>query len=834
MLSVRIDGREVETTPVSLARLVFDGKVDRHSPAKTPGATAQRSLEQSLESPHCEALSDELLSRLRSMYASQSPEIDIQGLCEQVERLCRWHWTNPHVAARFFWAAAWLNDVMDRLENAAEFYDMFLQTSSRESHLRLLAYNNRGVLRIRLGRLEGVLDLAKAAIPEPEDETGPQPVGLPAACFNLLNLINVSLESAALTRVVDEELAVYLSQLGQQAMASWFGGENPASSDELPSGADAASEAKPRFAILRDPSCKRLNTFTSRLALHAGDLAGGDGAAGTERLSSSASRLILWDSRSNGDGLSGNVAAGDVERSLLGSYGYCAEAANLLLSEDVPSSLTRQESPLIRAEQAAREELAIIENHLTLGQYELAKSRLEVQRRILTSLNRRGRLSGLLTRVEALLERAASLQSQSEQLDLQRTCASLISEVERHCRLVDLCRAEREHDDLVGKLQQVRSGLDPQTGGEVAALLGELAARLERHIRRLKRLEIRRSIRGPMRTLRQNWPRDWTMPVPEEVERALAQCCVSDPQCCVEDWAAVKDRLDGHQGQYHLHKAMVLLQANPISWDAVETELTPALVCKPDLWLALSPLFGLPCPSGGESTASVQATMRTAAVRLFDESSQQAGNDAPLHRAAGLLTRAFQQMEGRANRCLALWRCVAATLSPALERENLDAMTQIKGLAQRCLDSWPMGIVELPGRVDPRNPVNLFLESCDKARRLVEAARLLNARPPRWDEAAHCYGKLLDLGLDTRGQLSRAATGYYLAIGHEQDAPPVQRRILAGLETWVAERPQEAVSQVRKKDLVEEAAKLRTAADDCSNGSKGGGRDPQDKGKSEA
>ncbi|MEN6338191.1 MAG: hypothetical protein ABFE01_28370, partial [Phycisphaerales bacterium] len=615
MLIVRIDGREVETTPVSLARLVFDGKVDRHSPAKTPGATAQRSLEQSLESPHCEALSDELLLRLRSMYASESPEIDIQGLCEQVEQLCRWRWVNPYVAARFFWAAAWLNDVMDRLENAAEFYDMFLQTSSRESHLRLLAYNNRGVLRIRLGRLEGVVDLARAAIPQPEDETQSLPVGLPAACFNLLNLINVSLESAALTRVVDEELAAYFSQLGEQARAAWLANESPASSDDPPAGADLASEARPRFAILRDPSCKRLNTFTSRLALHAGDLAGGDGAAATGRLSCGASELILWDSRSSGDGLPWNGGE-EIARSPAGQHGRCAEAAGLLLSEDVPSSLTRQESPLARAEQGAREELATIENHLTLGQYELAKSRLDVQRRILTSLNRRGRLSGLLTRVDALLERAAYLQSQSEQLDLQRTCASLISEVEQHCRLVDLCRAEREHDDLVGKLRQVRSGLDSQTGGEVAGLLDELAARLDRHIRRLKRLEIRRTIRGPMRTLRQDWPKDWAVPVPEAVEKALAQCCVSDPQCCVDDWTAVKDRLDGHQGQYHLHKAMALLQASPVSWEAVEAELVPALVCKPDLWPAISPLFGLPCPSGGESTTSVQTTMRTAAARL--------------------------------------------------------------------------------------------------------------------------------------------------------------------------------------------------------------------------
>ena len=86
MLSVRIDGREVEMTPASLARLAFDGKVDRHSPSKTPGTTAERSLEQSLEPPYCEALSDELLCRLRSMYASESPVVDLHVLCEQVER----------------------------------------------------------------------------------------------------------------------------------------------------------------------------------------------------------------------------------------------------------------------------------------------------------------------------------------------------------------------------------------------------------------------------------------------------------------------------------------------------------------------------------------------------------------------------------------------------------------------------------------------------------------------------------------------------------------------------------------------------------------------------
>jgi hypothetical protein len=351
----------------------------------------------------------------------------------------------------------------------------------------------------------------------------------------------------------------------------------------------------------------------------------------------------------------------------------------------------------------------------------------------------------------------------------------------------------------------------------------------------VRRLEIRKGIRGPMRTLRRNWPGDWAAPVPEAAQQALAQCHRSDPQCCVEDWAALREQLDGHQGHYHLHKAMAALQAGQVSWDSAHGDLVDALVLKPDLWPALAPFFGLFCPSDGGAPMAAQAAD---------------GTNGSLCRAGELLERTFERMENRANRRLALWRCVAATLVPVLEREDLDAISQVRDLADRCLDHWPAGTPELPGRVDPRNPVALFLESCDKARRLVEAGQRLNARPPQWDQAASDYGALLDLGLDTRGQLMRAVTGYYLAASHNQDAPRVQREILARLENWVAGKS-EAVQQVRKQDVVQEITRLRAAV--CAgepaagsernalagalggspNDAKGGGHDPQDEGKSE-
>src|SRR4030042_3535250 len=127
MLRVRIDGHEVETTPISLAKLVFDGKADRHSPSRSSGEIAEQALEQSLGSVHCEALTSELHRRLQLMYSTDSSAVDVQQLRTQVGDLCQWRWAYPHIAARFFWAAAWLTALMDRLESAVSLYDAFLQ-----------------------------------------------------------------------------------------------------------------------------------------------------------------------------------------------------------------------------------------------------------------------------------------------------------------------------------------------------------------------------------------------------------------------------------------------------------------------------------------------------------------------------------------------------------------------------------------------------------------------------------------------------------------------------------------------------------------------------------
>jgi hypothetical protein len=414
MLCVRIEGHEVETTPASLAELVFDGKVDRHSPARLPAGVMERipnatgrawgpaqSLEQSLRAPYCEALTSELHRRLRRMCTLDVSAVDVQELCARVEDLCQWRWPNPPLVARFFWTAGWLNELVDRPKSALDFYETFLLMPARESHLRLLALNNRGVLRIHLGRLDGVEDLARAAVGDfglrtadcglketheanpPSAIRNPQGDGLPAACFNLLNLINVSFGAADLLRAVDEELMDFFSRLPAEGRVLWLGPRDSCG------------------PILRDPTYQGLNRLVTRLAAQARMLVayrdatppvGETGPVRTrsqshypsDRASSLFCRLSLWDCHGEGD----SAGAPDVSRGAYpfveGGHQRYAEAASLLPSDDVPSLLTRPEGPLVRVEQAAQEEMALIEGHLASGQYELARSRLQVQRRILS------------------------------------------------------------------------------------------------------------------------------------------------------------------------------------------------------------------------------------------------------------------------------------------------------------------------------------------------------------------------------------------------------------------------------------------------------------------
>jgi hypothetical protein len=348
------------------------------------------------------------------------------------------------------------------------------------------------------------------------------------------------------------------------------------------------------------------------------------------------------------------------------------------------------------------------------------------------------------------------------------------------------------------RLQQFRAPLSPQADAEVVGLLDELAARSRRHLHELERAEIGKEIADPWQHVQKNWPSDGSIPVPDSVQQALTQCRLHDPQGWMEDWAALQERLDVHQGQYYVHKALSALQSNPDAWEQTRDDLVQALRCDPDSWPALAPAFGLTGGDGG--------------LRETDDANPPSALRPPpltVDHAGWLLERAFQRIGADAGKCVRLWQAVERTLAPALAGGDVEALAQARILAERCRGYWPVGVPEAPGCADPRHPVNRFLEAWEKARGLVEAQRLLEAQPPQLDQAEKCLVDLLRSGLDTRGQLQRVVTELYLVRFHEKDAPPVQRSVLAGLEDWVRTVPQEQVPQMREQEIVEETERVR-------------------------
>ncbi len=799
MLRVRIDSHEAEVSPISLAQMVLDGQVDRHDPTKSSDGAAERPLEYALEPAHLEALTGELVRRLRSMYASRESLDDVDGLRDRVEALCQWHWSAPGPRARFLWVAAWLNELTGRFDAAVTCYDAFLQVRCHEPLLRLLAYNNRGVLRLRLGRLEGVQDLARSALAlEKTPATLKRSDGLPAACFNLLNLINVAVHLESLTEVVDEALSEVFVRLPEDLRQLWLGSE---SMDEMDQGSavpdmssEAAGDSWAQMFILRDPTHRRLNRLTSNLAAEAVRLSPAGTLASSDRSQEKADRPFLWGGEVEGDGL--QEAEGDKPRGhrLEGVPDRYAEAASLLLAGEIPSSLVRRTSPGSQAEQLAMEELAEIENLAAAGNHELARARLEVQRKVLTALNHREHLAGLLERIDTQLRWIERSEQELEQLELQRVCGKLISEIEQFCQLVSLSQAERKIEPIRRRVQHYRAEVSAQTGQAVLELLDELAQRAEGHLARLKRLEVKKQVREPFRVLRQNWPGDWAIPVPDAAYVALAECHVNDPGGRVHDWASLKDQLDAHQAQYHLRQALAQLPSDYVTWDEIETALVDGLSLNPDLWSAAAPMFGLldshgtkePSDGGTEIRLALESAAGRLLAALPADSHDGPSDSIPslLQKANVLLAHVFRQLHGDARRFVHLWRCLERTLWPVLARGSEEMIVEVEAIAATCLDHWPAGGKKTPTRNDPRNPVRIFLESSERSKCLAQAERWLNLAAPEPQKARKCLSRAFDLGLETPDQWRRAATGLYLMEYGQEDTLQVQRRVLDRVDAW--------------------------------------------------
>src|SRR5690606_12639726 len=164
MLEIQVAEEWKAYEPEALARAVLDGDLVRSTQARNRSQRrGEGPLDELLDPTHFEAISRELLDRLHTLYLQGTHALETTPLRQRLENLLDWGWDDPVIRGRVWSAAAWSEVLTGSWQSAVHLYGLFLDQPEPEPLLRLLAYNNRGVLRCRFGRPGGVLDLGRAA-----------------------------------------------------------------------------------------------------------------------------------------------------------------------------------------------------------------------------------------------------------------------------------------------------------------------------------------------------------------------------------------------------------------------------------------------------------------------------------------------------------------------------------------------------------------------------------------------------------------------------------------------------------------------------------------------
>ncbi len=847
VLSIQLNDKWVALEPVAVARMMLDGELDQSTPARDLTQTdAEGPLARFLSHPHFEELGGQLLRHLHSMYLAGSAGIRPDTLRARVANLCKWDLSDRIIRGRLWWVAGWLEELTGSFERAIQFYDLVLQQPSAETSLRLLACSNRGVLRIRLGRVEGVRDLARAAILlDPDQSASPWATVLPAAAFNLLNLLNVAVQSEALCDGVELVLVDFMARLPKVVRQEWIGPDprqednekggkrhdheplrgafrgqiagygqsggggisgtpveagkaveaaDPEPSEESEQGEAELLDGPP---ILRDPTFRRLNRLAWKLALVARDIAPGPEPRAGGFHECAVRQLQLWTQRPEVDVAGDEYRLDGRARSAAAQHASYAEAASLLYACHIPSSLTPREYTAVWSERLAQENVARAQEYLGAGDYGLARSALELALEALDgSKAGRARL-GMRRQIEQQLRVVVERERVHRQLELHQACTSLRQDVERFCTRTNLCHARRESEDLQRRLDRLKVGLEGVWGEALSRVMDDLGQRVARHLRQLEQREAEARVREPLERLRQEWPDDWAVPVPDAVYRALAECRANDPRR-IEEWDLLKSQLDAHQAQCHFQRALRATCAAGVDRKQVEEHLALALSFDPSLGGAAAPVFGLlNLQSAGlqpGDTDRIRHELLEVATRLARE--QPLGADAAcssairadlIREACSLLQRLFRAFLGVGGDMVKLWDDFAKGFAPTLAEGRPEMVREIEQMLEACLDACPRVAAGLGARSDPRNPLILLLERCEKARALGEGEQALSAKPPRQEEAAERFGRALELGLEDGDRLQRAVRGLYLARIGVDDLPECQRRVLDALDAWADE-----------------------------------------------
>lgn len=865
MLHLPLNEHWTAAEPELVARLILDGRLDRSTPARDlTREESEGPLERFVEQPHLEELSAQLLQRLQMMYQPGPNGLEPAALRARVHELCKWNWPDPVIRARLLWVAGWLAELTGSLEQAIQCYDAFLRQRSPEESLRLLAYNNRGVLHIRLGQPEGVADLARAAIMmDPERDAAQQLRPLPAACFNLLNLLNLAAVRSALRDDVEGALIDFMAALPKDVRERWLGPDpkpvkreadkdhpeagqgtdrqdagdetsRPGASSapsaqaaEAPSDAPTPEEAvrddlRQRLHILQDTDFRRLNRLVSKLAIEAVKIA--PPKRNESLLTCAVDQLRLWHPRPQVD-VAGEAAGRSGPQSVSERrHDEYAEVASLLYARHVPSSLTPREYTVIWAERLAQDSLGRSEEYLARGDYDLARSALESTQTALRGWEQEPRVHSLLEQVQNRLDLVRRRQSAHEQLELHEACAEIRQRVEEFCTLTSVCQAQRSLGGLTKQLGQVKTDLERVWGEESARLMDDLGQRATGHLERLERQELEAKVQRSLQRLREHWPDDWSEPVRDDAYRALAECRAQNPGRA-DEWDALKAQLNRHQAQYHFRRALRSVSDGNVDAPRVEEDLLLALSLDPSLGPAAAPLFGLlglpsTVPASTGDLGKIPGDLLRIAGKLLER--QPLGPDGTwsatvrsdlVREACELLQRLFRAFPNAAASAAKLWEALAQSLERLLTEGYPEIVAEIEQLVAACLAAGP----EIAGgkglRADPRNPLNILLEQCRRAGLVGRAERALHGGEPDPEGAGKYFTQALELGLDRRDHLQRVVRGLYLTQLAHEDPPDRQRAILDALDDWVAGLAENECRWIRPADVSDRVAQIRQRLD---------------------
>jgi hypothetical protein len=841
-ISLYSDGRWLEVDPALLSCMIIQGRADMASPAtdlSAPFSSARRGcLKDFLRLVHCESLSRQMLHYVQAMYKKGPKAVDACWLRDRIRELAVWDWPDTVFHARLLWLAAWLLEVTGLFEEAVKYYDAFIRLCSPETHLRLLAHNNRGVLLVRLGKVEGIEDLARCAILMELNEQPEPPTRLPEACLNLLTLLNCSAYSKMLRRQVEVALTGFVATLPSGIREQWIG-PDPAhdmrqedlcgASDRVEhnlrdpevtsgslSGCGKSSEFK-RISTLEDPTFKRLNALTVELAAQAQYLAVSGGLQCEDSQQQGTFRLHLW-----GTNPHVSVAGSRVRDELPGSesepqYSDYAGAASLLCPCDIPLSLEGRKDTALQAEQRAWAELDRAMRLSADGNGEAARCVLELQRQIVSAFSSDIRFVLVLRQIDSQLNELLQRRDAEQDTVWHRTCMDLMRDVDEFCRLSDLDKAQRGVETLRHRINEVQAKQQAVSCGKYSRLFADLSGRVTHHLLKLKDMDGRRRARQSLQKLYEFWPCTLAEAAPNAAYAVLASCQLSDPENRVEDWDLFRWRLDRHQALHHLYRALDKIVDRNIGAPDAERAVIRALTADPSLWpigASLLCLFRLPsAEQKGEALEEIQTELLATVSQFLDAASSEAdANTNPtawqglVRQTCYLLHRLFRVYECGGRKTGELWRGLEKSLEPTLASAEPEVLEQIEEMIDACLHGESHARDSSLGRLDPRNPLRMFQETCRKTRLLGQAEQLLNAQPPQLEGALEHFELVISTGLERTDQLQRAVDGLYLAHGGIRDMSRVQRWVLDQLDSWVARMTAKQRGWVRCDDVL---AKIR-------------------------